>query len=84
MDTDHASFNGRFRRIDLNGMVRVAVLGLDKVSFDGPMARQIPFAADALGVLRVDFVFGVGVLFRQSPLALLSLVSFAKFDSSFV
>jgi hypothetical protein len=84
MDSNHAAFNGCVRGIDLDGVVRVAVLGLDQISLDGTVTRQIPFAGDPLGILCIDFVFGVGVFFRQPSLTPLPLMPFAKFDSGFV
>lgn len=84
MDANHAAFDRRVRSIDLDGVVRVAVLGLDQISLDSTVARQIPFAGDPLGILGVNFVFGVGVFFRQPSLTLLPLMPFAKFDSGFV
>ena len=84
MDANHTAFYRRVRSIDLDGVVRVAVLGLDQISLDGTVARQIPFASDSLGILCVDFVFGVRVFFRQPSLALLPLMPFAEFDSGFV
>lgn len=84
MDPNHAAFYRRIRGIDLDGMVRVAVLGLDQISLDGTVTRQIPFAGDPLGILCVDFVLGVGVFFRQTSLTPLPLMPFAKFDSGFI
>ena len=84
MDSNHAALDRRVRGVDLDGVVRVAVLGLDQISLDGTVTRQIPFAGDPLGILCVDFVFGVGVFFRQPSLTPLPLMPFAKFDSGFV
>jgi hypothetical protein len=78
MDTNHPAIERCVGCLDLYRLDGIWMLWGYHIGFDSSAASQIALTGDALGVLGIDFVFGIGELFGQSAFATLTLVSFSK------